>query len=133
MRVGFEELAAPKLVCGGAGRLGMPYAFSKISDSVILDRALAGEAELAMAEVGVGSLRELGESRRLDQGGMADLSTVDCGQCIGHWCLDGSRIGPENRRVHVITVSSTREPRRDPYVFGADCMFLPFHEQISFG
>jgi hypothetical protein len=71
------------LLCGG-GRLGIPYAFSKISDSVILDLDRAGDAVLTSTGFGPGSLRELGESSRLDQGGIAQLSIVNSSRRVGH-------------------------------------------------
>ena len=79
--MGFEDLEEPWLPCGGGGRLGIPYAFSKISDSVTLDLDRAGDA--ALTSTG-GSLRELGESSRLDQGGIAQLSIVDSSGRVGH-------------------------------------------------
>jgi hypothetical protein len=69
--VGFEELVARKLTPGGGGKVGMPYAFSSISDSVILNRACAAEPGFVLAGFGPGSLRGLGGSSRLDQGGIA--------------------------------------------------------------
>jgi hypothetical protein len=65
------------LALGGGGKVGMPYAFSSISDSVILNRACAGEPGFVLAGFGPGSLRGLGESSRLDQGGIAQLSIVN--------------------------------------------------------
>ena len=84
LRVGFEDLEAPKLECGGGGRLGIPYAFSKISVSVSLDRARAGDGELPSAGFGPGSLREFGESSLLDQGGIAQLSIVNSSSQVAH-------------------------------------------------
>ena len=82
--MGFEDLEEPWLPCGGGGRLGIPYAFSKISDSVTLDLERAGDAALTSTGFGPGSLRELGESSRLDQGGIAQLSIVDSSGRVGH-------------------------------------------------
>ena len=75
--MGFEELVARKLALGGGGKVGMPYAFSSISDSVILNRACAEEPGFVLAGFGPGSLRGLGGSSRLDQGGIAQLSIVN--------------------------------------------------------
>ncbi len=72
------------MLCGGGGRLGIPYAFSKISDSVTLDLDRAGDAALASTGFEPGSLRELGESSRLDQGGIAQLSIVNSSRRVGH-------------------------------------------------
>jgi hypothetical protein len=65
----------------------MPYALSNISDSVILDRERRGEAEFEGSgfEFRPDSLRELGESNRLDQGGIAQLSLVYCSLQVAHW------------------------------------------------
>ena len=62
----------------------MPYAFSSISDSEILDRVRAGEAETAPTGFGPDSLRELGESSRLGQGGIAQLSIVNRSIEVAH-------------------------------------------------
>jgi hypothetical protein len=67
----------------------MPYAFSRISDSVSLDRDRAGEIALELEGFEfvfeLGSLRELGESSRLDQGGIAQLLIVDGSVRVAHW------------------------------------------------
>lgn len=81
--MGPENLDAPWLVCGGGGKLGIPYAFSRISDSVILDFDRAGDAVLESTGFGPGSLRELGESIRLDQGGIAQHSIVNSSRRVG--------------------------------------------------
>jgi hypothetical protein len=75
--VGPEDLEATWLLCSGGGKLGMPYAFSSRSVSVTLDLERAGDTALASIGFGPGSLRELGESSRLDQGGIAQRSIVD--------------------------------------------------------
>ncbi len=51
----------------------MPYAFSRISASEILGRGLPGEADVPPGGVGTPSLRVLGESNLLDQGGIVKL------------------------------------------------------------
>ncbi len=74
---GLEELEAPKLACGGGGKLGMPYAFSSMSVSVSLERARAGDIVLLLTGLVPASLRELPESSRLDQGGIAQMASDD--------------------------------------------------------
>lgn len=49
----------------------MPYAFSRISASDTLGRCRAGDVDGPSAGFGPASLRELGESSLLDQGGIA--------------------------------------------------------------
>jgi hypothetical protein len=51
----------------------MPYALSIMSASVTRGRGPAGDLELPGTAFGLASLRELGESRRLDHGGIAKL------------------------------------------------------------
>jgi hypothetical protein len=61
----------------------MLYAFSRISDSVILNRVCAGEPGFVRTESGPDSFLGLGESSRLGQGGIAQLSMVNCkGMCL---------------------------------------------------
>jgi hypothetical protein len=52
---------------------GIPYALSIMFASATRDRCREGELGLPMVFNGVSSWRELGESRRFDQGGIAQL------------------------------------------------------------
>lgn len=84
VRVGFELFEAPWLECDGGGKLGMPYAFSRMSASEILGRGLAGEADVPLAEFDAASLCVLGESNLLDQGGIAKLWIVSRSIQVAH-------------------------------------------------
>lgn len=70
----------------------MPYAFSRISDSVILDLVCAGEMAFAVFEFEEepASARVLGESNRFDHGGIARLLIADCSSLQeAHWLMRG--------------------------------------------
>jgi len=92
VRVGLVWPGAPRLLCPGGGRLGMPNACSSISDSVTLIRA--GEAAFPLAMLWPGSLRALGERSRPDQGGIAELVEVDGESQMAHRLRRAHRVDP---------------------------------------
>jgi hypothetical protein len=111
--VGFEELVARKLALGGGGKVGMLYAFSSISDSVILNRACAGEPGFVLAGFGPGSLRGLGESSLLDQGGIAQLWIVNYEGVYLH----EAQVEHQSARELVSSLRLATDLRRVSYIF----------------